>query len=66
MKGKLYHPNKPPNNDEPNSFSQSRPYYPTTSKGCTGPCTSALHAGFANSTGWGGSRIFFILTYAQY
>eukprot|EP01065_Artemidia_motanka_P032739 TRINITY_DN39723_c0_g1_i1.p1 TRINITY_DN39723_c0_g1~~TRINITY_DN39723_c0_g1_i1.p1 ORF type:complete len:725 (+),score=213.33 TRINITY_DN39723_c0_g1_i1:61-2175(+) len=32
--GKLYHPGKPANNDEPNSWSQDRPYYPLTTKGC--------------------------------
>eukprot|EP00040_Diaphanoeca_grandis_P036805 m.236607 g.236607 ORF g.236607 m.236607 type:complete len:581 (-) comp33689_c0_seq1:77-1819(-) len=26
--GKLFHPNKPPNNDEPFSWSQERPYFP--------------------------------------
>jgi iduronate 2-sulfatase len=32
--GKTYHPNKPPNNDEPRSWSQEQPYVPLTSTGC--------------------------------
>ena len=32
--GKLYHPNKPPNNDEPKSWSQDSPYIKLTTTGC--------------------------------
>eukprot|EP00055_Hartaetosiga_balthica_P008669 m.32958 g.32958 ORF g.32958 m.32958 type:complete len:737 (-) comp6423_c0_seq2:179-2389(-) len=43
--GKLYHPNKPPNWDEPLSWSQTQPYYPPTNSGC-----SPNHAGGAVGT----------------
>lgn len=33
--GKLYHPNKPPKNDEPQSWSQGRAYVPLTTTSCT-------------------------------
>ena len=32
--GKLYHPNHPPSNDEPLSWSQNQPYFPATNSGC--------------------------------
>ena len=34
--GKLYHPNKPPNNDEPSSWSQNQAYSPSSNSGCSG------------------------------
>ena len=39
--GKLYHPNHPPLNDEPKSWSQNQQYFPSTNSGCRKPKASS-------------------------
>lgn len=40
--GKLYHPNHPPKNDEPKSWTQSQKYWPTSNSGCKSPSGEAI------------------------